>query len=602
MSFADWVKYAKPAARHYTRPGFLVSASVLACTFACWWILGYTNWMERWYALNDVVLILGTASASLLYICISLWLTLQKELLQLKNANKALMEKHRLLQLSQSRSQQLFETNPHPMWFHDLETLQFLDVNEAAVQSYGYSREEFLKMSLLDIRPEEERAKFLHRIESAGLQLENSGYWRHIRKDGSLILVDISAYRQVIGGREVELVLASNVTDKVKAEEAMKRSEASFRSFVDNAPYGIFRSHMDEDRFLEINPAFVRLLGYGSAEELRGLKISQSLYEDPNDRVWVLQMLQENGFLESIQLTFKKKNSELIQVRISGRLCFDTTGAPCLFEGFLEDITEKKHLEEQLRQSQKMEAVGRLAGGIAHDFNNMLTAVIGYSDMLAGSAGLNERQDRQVLQISKAAHRAAGLTQQLLAFSRQQVLRPAVIDINSAVEETLQMINRLLGENIIVRFAKEQEVPLVFVDPSQITQIMMNLCLNARDAMPKGGYLTIATEAVIADDHLAGLLPGMPRKPYVRISISDTGEGMTPEVQDKIFEPFFTTKGLGKGTGLGLATVYGLVQQSDGYISVSSEPGVGSRFTVYLPAAEEANSAISAGGRSAVIQ
>lgn len=602
MSFADGVKYARSAARHYTRPGFLVSASVLACTVACWWIIDHDNRLELRYALGDVVLILGIASASLLYVCISLWLTLQKELLEVKNANKALIEKQALLQLSQARSQKLFETNPHPMWFYDLETLRFLDVNEAAVQGYGYSREEFLQMTLLDIRPEEDRAKFLGHIKGAGSQFEKSGYWRHLRKDGSFIFVDVSAYRQVIGGREVELVLANDVTAKVNAEEATKRSEASFRSFVDNAPYGIFRSHMDEDRYLEINPAFVRLLGYDSAEELRELKISQSVYDNPDDRGQVLQMLREKGFLESIQLTFKKKRRESIQVRISGRLFCDPTGALNLFEGFLEDVTEKKHLEEQLRQSQKMDAVGRLAGGIAHDFNNMLTAVTGYSDMLAGSAGLSERQERQVVQISKAAHRAAGLTQQLLAFSRQQVLRPAVIDINSAVEETLQMINRLLGENIIVRFEREQAVPLVFVDPSQITQIMMNLCLNARDAMPKGGYLTIATEAVIADDHLASLHPGMQRRTYVRISISDTGEGMTPEVQAKIFEPFFTTKGLGKGTGLGLATVYGLVQQSGGYISVSSELGLGSCFTVYLPAAEDASTRTTASRGSVVIQ
>jgi PAS domain S-box-containing protein len=478
------------------------------------------------------------------------------------------------------------------MWFHDLETLRFLDVNEAAVQSYGYSREEFLQMTLLDIRPEEDRAKFLCHIRGTDSHLEQSGYWRHLRKDGSLILVEISAYRQVIGGREVELVLASNVTDKVHAEEAMMRSEASFRSFVDNAPYGIFRSHTSEDRFLEINPAFVRLLGYESADELLRVKISEAIYDNPDDRFQVVQMLQEKGFLESLQLTFRKKSGEPIQVQISGRSCCD---AESLFEGFLEDVTEKKHLEEQLRQSQKMDAVGRLAGGIAHDFNNMLTAVIGYSDMLAGSDGLNERQERQVLQISKAAHRAAGLTQQLLAFSRQQVLQPVIIDINSAIEETLQMIKRLLGESIIVHFETKPPVPLVFVDPSQITQIMMNLCLNARDAMPQGGYLTITAEAVSAEDHVAGVPVSLLRKPHVQIKISDTGLGMTPEVQAKIFEPFFTTKGLGKGTGLGLATVYGLVQQSGGHISVASELGIGSCFTVYLPAAEETGATIPDG-------
>jgi signal transduction histidine kinase len=314
--------------------------------------------------------------------------------------------------------------------------------------------------------------------------------------------------------------------------------------------------------------------------------MSTGIYQDPNRRAEVLEELRSKGAVQAATVLFKKKNGDVINVSLSGRLCSDANGSQMLFEGFMEDVTERKKLEDQLRQSQKMDAIGRLAGGIAHDFNNMLTAVIGYADLLSAMPGLNERQGKHVVQISKAAHRAASLTQQLLAFSRQQVLQPTPMDINTAIEDTLAMINRLLGEHIIVSFEAGPDVPLVFVDASQVTQILMNLCLNARDAMPQGGFLRITTQAETIGQNAGNQNPELKPGSYVRISIADTGAGMTPEVQAKIFEPFFTTKGLGKGTGLGLATVYGLVQQSGGHIAVLSQVGVGTCFNIYLPAAK----------------
>jgi len=569
--------------RHFTRPGFIVSSGVLLCSVVAWWIIDHDE-LKHSYDVDKYVLILGVIISSLLYVSFSLWETLKKDLLALQSANRSLVEQQALLQISQLRSQHLFETNPHPMWFFDLETLRFVDVNEAAVRSYGYSREEFLAMTVLDIRPAEDRQRFLDVYNGRAEKFGQPGYWRHLHKDGRLVFVEISTYRQVIGGRELELVLANDATAEVIAEEALRRSEASFRSFVDNAPYGIFRAHVDEDRFLEINPALVRMLGYESPDEIWSLKISTGIYEEPNRLAEVLEELCTRGSVQAVTVQFRKKNGEKIDVLLSGRICRDSRGDLILFEGFMEDVTERKKLEDQLRQSQKMDAIGRLAGGIAHDFNNMLTAVIGYADLLAVSPGLSERQEKHVVQISKAAHRAASLTQQLLAFSRQQVLQPTPMDINTAIEDTLAMINRLLGEHIIVSFEAEPDVPLVFVDASQVIQILMNLCLNARDAMPRGGFLRIMTETESVGGDGVSENPELRPGSYVRISIADTGAGMPPEVQAKIFEPFFTTKGLGKGTGLGLATVYGLVQQSGGHISVFSQVGVGTCFNIYLPA------------------
>jgi two-component system cell cycle sensor histidine kinase/response regulator CckA len=578
---------ALASARLYSHPGFLASFVTLFGSVFCWWIIEHDTYLEHRYELDKVVLVLGIAVATLLFVASSLWVTLKKELVELKRANHSLLRHEALLQDSQRRSQHLFETNPHPMWFYDLETLQFLDVNEAAIQQYGYSRKEFLQKSVLDIRPDDEKERFLSQLRDCPALGDRSGLWRHLRKDGTTLLVSISAYRHVIDGREVELVLANDVTAKIEAEEALKRSEASFRSFVDNAPYGIFRSDIEMDCFLEVNPTLVRLFGYDHPDELRQLKISETIYNTPSDRRKLIDELRLHGTVQFMEFTFLKKHGSTMQVRLSATLCCDEHGYPSLIEGFVEDITETHQLEEKLRQSQKMDAIGRLAGGIAHDFNNMLTAVIGYTDMLSASAGLTERQRKHVQQASNAAHRAASLTKQLLAFSRQQVLQPTLIDSNSVIQETLEMIRRLLDDHIIVNFDRQGEPAMVFADPSQLAQILMNLCLNARDAMPHGGTLSIATSTVLPDDHILTLHPGMQRISYVCIAVSDSGEGMAPEIQARVFEPFFTTKGLGKGTGLGLATVHGLVAQSKGFISVESQIGVGTCFRVYLPACFE---------------
>jgi two-component system, cell cycle sensor histidine kinase and response regulator CckA len=273
----------------------------------------------------------------------------------------------------------------------------------------------------------------------------------------------------------------------------------------------------------------------------------------------------------------------VITVRLSGRAVRDAKGAVVGYEKIVEDVTERRALEEQLRQSQKMEAVGRLAGGVAHDFNNLLTVIKGYSELLLDELKESESQREEVEEIRKAADRAAMLTRQLLAFSRQQVLAPKVLDMNSIVSEMDKLLRRLLGEDIGLFTSLEPALGRVKADPGQIEQVIMNLAVNARDAMPRGGKLTIETANAELDETYAHEHVGAKAGSFVMLAVSDNGQGMTEQVRERVFEPFFTTKEMGKGTGLGLSTVYGIVKQSDGYVWVYSEPGVGTSFKVYLP-------------------
>ena len=271
------------------------------------------------------------------------------------------------------------------------------------------------------------------------------------------------------------------------------------------------------------------------------------------------------------------------------------------FVAMKEDITAQKLLEDQFRQAQKMEAVGRLAAGVAHDFNNLLTIIIGYSDMMLDQFVSGDPMRAYMTEIKGAGERAVGLTRQLLAFSRQQVLAPQVLDLNTLIANLTKMLKRLIGEDIDLVFNAGPSPATVKADPGQIEQVLMNLAVNSRDAMPRGGKLTIETSHVQVDEAYSSTHFSMPAGPYVMLAVSDTGCGMDKDTQAHMFEPFFTTKEQGKGTGLGLATVYGIVKQSGGYIWVYSEPGAGTTFKIYLPAVKDAprgsQGECSSGGR-----
>jgi PAS domain S-box-containing protein len=362
------------------------------------------------------------------------------------------------LQESEQRYRLLFHANPQPMWVYDSETLAFLDVNAAAEAMYGYSRDEFLSRTLLDIRPPEEVEHVRQAAARVPPGIARSGPWRHLRKDGHLLFVRISSYPATFEGRRARLVLA-------------------------------------------------------------------------------------------------------------------------------HDITAEKELEEQLVQAQKMEAVGQLAGGVAHDFNNLLTVINGYARLLMARLHAADPLRADAGHILQAGERAASLTQQLLAFSRRQVLQPRPLDVGRVIDHLRPMLGRLLREDIDVRTTVPSSLPPVMVDPVQLEQVLLNLAINGSDAMPDGGTLSLDAGEVVVDADMAER-QGLPQGRYVALAMSDTGAGMTEETRGRIFEPFFTTKAKGRGSGLGLPVAYGIVRQSGGTIVVHTTPGEGSTFTVYLPLAD----------------
>ncbi|MCH8948321.1 MAG: response regulator, partial [Acidobacteria bacterium] len=338
--------------------------------------------------------------------------------------------------------------------------------------------------------------------------------------------------------------------------------------------------------FLDVNPALVALLGYDSEAELLAANMATEIYRDPGERARIVAQHLERW--DGLEVEWKRKDGTPITVRLSGRAVRGAQGELAYFEGIAENITEQRLLEAQLRQAQKMEAVGRLAGGVAHDFNNLLMVMRGYTELLLGRLSANDPLRRNAEEIQKAADRATSLTQQLLAFSRKQVMQPKVFDLNAVVSDTEKMLRRLIGEDIELATILGAELGRVKADPGQIEQVILNLAVNARDAMPQGGKLVMETANVELTQAFARQHPGVTPGPHVMLAMSDTGVGMDAETQARIFEPFFTTKEKGKGTGLGLATVYGIVKQSGGYIWVYSEAGQGTTFEIYLPRVEDA--------------
>jgi two-component system, cell cycle sensor histidine kinase and response regulator CckA len=757
----------------------------------------------------------------------------------------------------------LFSHHPHPMYVCDQETLRFLEVNAAAIKTYGYTREEFLGMKITDIRPSTEVPRLLDSVRKKDQAIKCQGMWRHRRKNGEIFDVEVTTQRIPFDGRDAVLAIAQDMSGRTRAEERHRRIfENAIEGFFESTPAG---------RFVAVNPAMARIAGYSSpAEMIREVQdIGKQLYVDPEFRKVVKRELEEKGYLERFECHMLKRDGSKIWISMNVRAVRDASGKIVTHDGTAEDVTERKRLEveretiaeisyavsvtenlddllarihgalnkvldaknffvalldpssgmfhfpifvdqfdaapapksmgmsctkyvfrtgkalllspklldelvasgeikvqkkpapswlgvplqtpsetigvmvvrnhetenaytkrdveflssvaqqialaierkraeeklrqsearlrvlveqlpavlwtvdnelrltsavgaglarlglkpsdvvgmslpnyfgtvdptflpiaahrravagesvtfhaewkegsyachveplrnasgeiqgaicmaldvterkqleEQFRQAQKMEAVGRLAGGIAHDFNNLLMVIQGYADLMTDRFAANDPLRRNAVQIQAAAQKASGLTQQLLAFSRKQMLAPKVLNIQTVVSDMEKMLRRLIGEDVELQTASCPDLGLVKADRSQIEQVIMNLAVNARDAMPGGGRLTIETANVEFDASLshppAVLSPGK----YVMLAVTDNGCGMDEKTQAHVFEPFFTTKEKGKGTGLGLATVYGIVKQSGGYIWVYSEPGHGTTFKIYLPRVEE---------------
>lgn len=376
-------------------------------------------------------------------------------------------------------------------------------------------------------------------------------------------------------------VVLQDITERKRSQEALRKSEDRFSKAFRGNPLAITISTEAEERYLDVNDAFLQMVGRNREEVIGRTSSDLDFWAESSQRAQMLRQLRESGRVTGIRTQVKTSTREIREADVSAEL-IELEGQPCVL-AITRDITETVRLEAQFRQAQKMEAVGRLAGGVAHDFNNMLGVILGYIDLSLSLIAPGSRVIRHLEQIKKASGRAAALTRQLLAFSRQQVVFPKNLDLNEVVQNVTTMLQRLVGEDVTLSFRPTVPIGSIHADPGQIEQILMNLVVNARDAMPNGGEISIQTAHAELDQHYISQHPGSHAGQHVMLVVSDTGCGMDEIVRSKIFEPFFTTKEIGRGTGLGLSTVYGIVKQGGGSIFVYSEPAKGTTFKIYFP-------------------
>ena len=464
---------------------------------------------------------------------------------------------------------------------------RFLAANPALAGILGYDSPEDLIKRVTDIgrqiyvNPQE-------RARSNEIANENGGLIQHFeleayRKDQQKIWVSLN--RRSINDENGEPLYwegsVEDITERKRAENALRESEERYRDLVENA-HDIIYSHDLEGNYTSINKAGEAITGYTVAEALQ-MNLKDTV--EAEDYIKVLEMMKRKLAGENMtayEIEIIAKDGRHIPLEVNTKYVYQN-GVAVGVQGIARDVTERRNLEEQLRQSQKMEAIGQLAGGVAHDFNNLLTAINGYSSLALQRVDDDSSIKPYLEEVKKAGDRAANLTRQLLAFGRKQILQPLALDLNSVVSDMNKMLRRLIGEDIALAAKLAPDLRKIKADPGQVEQVLINLVVNARDAMPTGGSLTIETANVQLDREYASRHVGIQPGRFVMLAVSDTGTGMDEATRARIFEPFFTTKEKGKGTGLGLSTVYGIVQQSGGSIWVYSEPNQGTSFKVYLP-------------------
>ena len=515
------------------------------------------------------------------------------ELQSLRAENAALKalvaEQNRARELLQERLQALLQAAPLAILVLQPDTT-VIEWNRAAEQILGWPASEVLGKPYPSV-PEEGREEFARwgdRLLAGEPIIEQMTSRR--RRDGSLVEVCLSAaaVRDSQGQITGIMAVMADVTDRRHAERSLRDAEARYRALFEQSPIGIVVIDPETTLPVEFNDAACRQLGY-SREEFAQLRIRDiDAGESPAEIQTRVEQIARDGSA-TFEVRHRTKSGEIRDVSVTSQ-AIEINGR-VLNYALRRDVTERRRLRQELLQAQKMEAVGRLAGGVAHDFNNMLMPILTYGGLLLDKLPVDSPLRHYAEEVTKAAKRAASLPQQLLAFSRKQVLQPQVLDLNTVVADVEKMLRRILGEDITLATSLPPDLDLVLVDPGQVHQVIMNLVVNARDAMPQGGRLLIETRNVGIDAASATLhyedAPGR----WIRLAISDTGCGMDKETQERVFEPFFTTKEQGKGTGLGLSTVFGIVKQSGGHIRVYSELGHGTTFSIYLPAAEDAANA-----------
>ncbi|HEX6466034.1 MAG TPA: PAS domain S-box protein, partial [Terriglobales bacterium] len=498
--------------------------------------------------------------------------------------NERQMRKERDLAMEEAkRGEQLyrllFSATPLSKWIFDARTLQIMAVNEVAVERYGYSEKEFMGLNVYDLLlPGIEPLKkdFFHK-RAAGKGPDLLRTCQHRTKDGSIIDVEIYSRDIDFQGRPAWLWTIQDITERKRMEDMLRSSEELHRSLFERNVAAVFRSTI-EGEVLACNDAFVKLFGLSGQEEAKVHK-AQKFYANAEVRAQFVELLLERGALTNVELPMRRKDGTEGWMLLNASLLPDAKGEMRVIQGTMLDIT---HIR-QLQRRQRLDMADQIAGGVAHDFNNLLMIIHVNVDILEQRSLCGPAGEEYLSNIRNAAARGQKLTHQLLAFSQKQILRPHIFGLNQLLREHITMLKPLMGEDIQLSIRPGPELPSISADPLQIEQVIMNLVLNARDAMPKGGKIRIETlERLVEKDGP----PWMPPGKYVVMSIEDTGSGMDERTRSRIFEPFFTTKGPGRGTGLGLAVVHGIVKQAGGFIDVDSVPGEGTKFSLSFPVVE----------------
>ncbi len=486
------------------------------------------------------------------------------------------------LRSSEERLRHIVEHAQDLIYYCDPRGL-FTYVNPTAARVMNYNEDELLGRHFLTlIRPDyRQQAGKVYAAQLAEGPPSTYFEFPAVTKEGQTIWIGQHVQIVYDAGKVVAVhAIARDITRQKEAEERLRESEAKYRSLIERAAFGIYTS-AEDGRILEANPAITRMLGYDSPADLMRINMAD-LYQSAADRQALIEQhrSQPGG---SAELRWKRKDGKPILVRLTTSKIEVARGEQERYETIAEDVTDRRALEEQLRQAQKMEAVGRLARGVAHDFNNVLAAIVGASELLAVQYPKGHASRIEAEEIRKAAERGAALTRQLLAFSRPQAFEPQVLDLHAHVSSLETTLDRIAGSAVTMTLRTPGEAPFAKVDPGQLQQVLMNLVINARDAMPNGGTLKIRVDSFDVNQHNAARYPGLPAYRYARIAVQDSGVGMDAALQSHVFEPFFTTKEAAKGTGLGLSIVYSIAKEAGGTVTCVSAPGKGTTFEVLLP-------------------
>jgi PAS domain S-box-containing protein len=502
-----------------------------------------------------------------------------RDVTERKRAEEALRE-------SEERYRSLFNNNHTVMLIIDPETADIVDANPAACSFYGWRHKELTSKKITDINILTSEQVF-QEIERAKSEENQHFFFRHRLANDEIVDVEVFSGPIMLNGKKLLYSIVHDITERKKVMEALRDSEEKYRTVLESNPDPVVVYDI-EGEVVYFNPAFTRVFGWTLGERL-GKKMDLFVPEEswPETKMMIDRVLAGESF-SGVESSRYNKEGKIIPVSISGAVLRDMDGHPVGSVINLRDVSEQKNLESQLQHAQKMEAVGTLAGGIAHDFNNLLQAIQGYTELLLMRKKEGEPGLRELQEVIRASKRGAELTQQLLTFSRKVESKRKPLDLNQEVAELRQLLERTLPKMIELEFNLDADLRIINADSAQLKQVLMNLAVNAKDAMPEGGKLVVETQNIILDQEFCKRYAEVKPGDYVLLSMADTGHGMEKETLEHIFDPFYTTKEVGKGTGLGLAIVYGIVKNHEGYVMCYSRPQRGTSFRIYLPASEAA--------------